>query len=142
MMTSEPRQLDSIEDALFELDAAERAGVFERSSVDARQLLRQPEPVGWRGRAVRFVSAAAVIAMAVGVWGWVYSLQWSQLRERTGASVVAELSAAGPGRFYECFQGPTGTIRSSCRECDYDADGDVDLVDFGVYQLAYADMTH
>jgi hypothetical protein len=143
MMTGEPRKLDPIEDALLELDAAERARVFERSSVEARQLLRQPGPVGWRGRAVRLVSAAAVIAIAVGIWGWVYSLQWSHLRERTGASVVAGLSADGAGgRFYECFQGPTGMLGSACRECDYDADGDVDLADFGAYQLAYVDMTH
>ncbi len=141
-MTSEQRQLDPIEEALLELNAAEKARLFRQSRVDAKRLVAKPVPTGWRWRTLRLVSAAAVIAAAVGMWSWLYGLQWSQLRERTGTSVVVESSPADPGRFQECFHGPTGAIRSSCGECDYDADGDVDLADFSAYQLAYASVTH
>lgn len=141
-MNNGREKLDPVEEALLELDAAEKAGLFRRSRVETRRLLRRPGPskLVWFG--VRLVPAAAAVAIAVGAWSWMYRARMAELTGRIGVTdVVAEAPVVSPGEFYECFDGPKGALRLSCRNNDYDADGDVDLADFGAYQLAYAGMT-
>lgn len=141
-MTTEHRQLDPVEEALLQLDAAEEAGLFRRSRVDTKRLLIRSaaSKPGWFG--ARLAAAAAVVVLAVGAWSWMYHARMAELSQRVGVTdVVAEAPVASPGEFYKCFDGPTGALRASCRDHDYDADGDVDLADFSAYQLAYAGMT-
>ncbi|UCE59791.1 MAG: hypothetical protein JSU63_20405 [Phycisphaerales bacterium] len=140
-MTDKDRQLDAIEDALLELKSVERAGVFERTRVDAQDALRA-EPVKHatrlRRQVVRWVPIAAAIGMIATVWTTMFDTSTrSSLPSPSSTSVV---STAGNGEchhgsFVGCFTGPESVIVASCLDHDYDADGDVDLVDFGAYQL-------
>jgi hypothetical protein len=132
-MTDDREQLDVIETALLELEAADAAGAFERTSVDGRSILAVgPDAarttLSARRRALRVVlrslPVAAALALVVGVWGWMFSAELSRI--------------SGQVNFQKCFGGPTSARMTECSEHDYDADGDVDLADFSAYQLAFA----
>ncbi len=142
IMTNSREQLDPIEKALLELHAADRAQLFCRTQIDGRRLLTRPTRSGSRHIPFRLLAAAAVV-MAIGVWTWMFSVQLAALRQRVNGTTgaVAEVPAEARGGFYECFNGPTDVVPPGCREHDYDTDGDVDLADFGAYQLAYANVT-
>jgi hypothetical protein len=126
---------DVIEAALLELKAAEAAGVFARTGVDGRRILAvDPEPADdtqstrWSApRTVgRWLPIAAAVALAIGVWSWMFS---------------AEVGTVHGRNFQKCFGGPTASALAECNQHDYDADGDVDLVDFRAFQLAFASGT-
>ncbi len=142
-MTNEPRQLDPVEDALVDLDAAAGAGVFRRTPVDGRNLLRPSPLSGWvqkRRVAVRFVSVAAVLALAVGVWGWMFSSELDQLR-RNKASLAGAPGVTQPAEktFTECMDGPSDVaLELACQSHDHNDDGRIDLRDYSAVQLAYA----
>lgn len=142
-MTGRHEQLDPIEDALLELKGAERAGVFDRTRLDAETLVRVDAVPGQLARRIvgaRWLSAAAVIALAVGVWGVVFKsppLSTSNPNDLVHdvASPVDEFDLCD-GSILRCLSGPSDiVVASGCRPHDYDADGDVDLADFRSYQL-------
>ncbi len=144
-MTNERNELETLEKALLELDAAERASLFQRTSLDTQRLLaRSPQPeraAAWR-LALRLLPVAAVVAITIGVWSWMFTHEPSALRgPNTVATAPADAYGGSDGSFYECFGGPSEAPATGCREYDYDADGDVDLADFGTFQLAFADTT-
>ncbi len=134
-----------MEEALRELAAAEKAGVFQPTRVDAGALLRESA-----GRAVlrprvftlRLVAAAAVILIAVCLWGWVFS-PGSGPNGESGkvASRPVETQVVTAATLSECVTGPMDFPKAACTSYDYDADGDVDLVDISSYQLAYAGVS-
>jgi hypothetical protein len=145
-MDTEPRKLDPVEMALLELDGAERARMFERTRVDVDGLLAERMPVSslkLSRTALRLLPVAAAVALAVGVGSWMFSVKLAELREGRVvlSGFVADAAAPSLGRFHECFKGPTDVLPAACREQDFDADGDVDLADFGAFQLAYAQVT-
>ena len=139
-MVKSQEQLDPIEEALLELKAANQAELFGRTQIDGRLLAGPCVSRGSRRFAFRLLPVAAAVALAIGVWTWMFSSELTALRKKSGVSraVVSDSPVADQGNFYECFSGPTEGRSPMCREHDYDTDGDVDLADFGAYQLAFA----
>ncbi len=146
-MADERRQLDPVEELLLDLGTADNGGVFRRTRVDARTLLVQEHAVGSSGVrrvTLRLLPVAACLAMAFGVWGWMFNSQLNELRERklAAANQTTTIRVAAVD-FSSCLNGPShGALAYDCREHDYDADGDVDLADFSAYQLAFAGFSH
>jgi hypothetical protein len=126
----------SIEEALLELSEAEEARLFHRTPIKADALLRRRSGRSPLRVVLRTLSAAAALALVVGLWSWTSHLGGGRSDGQGG--LVAQLPAVSPGAFHECFAGPTGVLPVSCRDHDSDADGDVDLADFGAYQLAFS----
>ena len=72
---------------------------------------------------------------------------WHLQRTRTGlgnSSGIEVVSAFDAGRgeqarvLARCFTGPAGgPLGNDCRCVDFDSDGDVDLADYGAFQVAY-----
>ncbi len=127
-MPDKREQLDPFETALLELGEVEKACVLDRTELDVRGLLhgRRHRASGPAVRiASRMLSAAAAVAIAIGLWGWFVGFGPTEVR------------ASG---FLDCYGGPTETADGECRAHDYDSDGDVDLVDYGTYQVAIANM--
>lgn len=143
-MAEEFNKLDPTEEALLELDAAEKARLFERTRVDARALLAEALPVGrvprrWYANGVMWPAAASVV-LALGVAAWVFNPQNDSTNKAGPMASQIALGPAAPGNgsFFGCLTGPGSGGRSACRDYDYDLDGDVDLADFRAYQLACA----
>jgi hypothetical protein len=139
-------RLDPIEASLAELDAAEQAGLFRRTRVDARALLRSA-PAVTRARsgfaAWRRLSIAAVLAIAATISGWLFSSRSVDVGRHSLPSVSATASATDgcDGTFYRCLSGPSGMAAGGCAAYDYNADGHVDLVDASTYQLTCNGIT-
>ena len=152
-MSLQPHDLDPIERMMIEADRAGRAGVFRRTPVDAAGLLaaRPAAKASWFRRhhhALVGLPVAACLALVTVLGTLHYGGDAASDLTR-----VAVNQAAAPGPFdtvasqptlnrqaevlFTCFTGPgQGPISSECSSADYDGDGDVDLVDFGVFQLA------
>ena len=152
-MNPQSHNLDPIEQIMLEADQAGQAGVFRRTPVDAGSLLARGPAVraSWFRRhhhALVGLPVAACLAL-VTVLG---TLHYGG-GPASDMTPVAVNQAAGPGSFdavasqptlnrqaevlFSCFTGPgQGPIPSECSSADYDGDGDVDLVDFGEFQLA------
>ena len=142
-MSNDPTQLDAIEKALLELDAAEKAGVFGRTSVDARALLSREASAGpshprWLTSRLAMPAAAAV-AMAIGVSSWMFTSQLNAPGNGGfGSHVVVADAGRCAGGFFGCLTGPGSSGSTGCQGYDYDSDGDVDLADYGAHQRACA----
>ncbi len=149
-MNANRKQLDPLESVLLELKDAEQANLFARTPVDPAALLRGSvceAPRLVRPGLLRWVSAAAVIGLAVGLWqltpngGTGLPLGPNQI---ASVSAPAGGDAMARGDFLLCFSGPRSAAGQEgvCESHDFDADGDVDLADFQAYQLAYAGPHH
>ena len=137
--------LDSIEGFLAELDAAEQAGLFRRTRVDARALLR-PAPVTSASSSFgsrRWLSVAAVLAFAATIWGWLFLSPSADIARRSlpVGTRTASATVGCDGTFYRCLSGPNGALSDGCLAYDYNADGHVDLVDARTYQLTCNGIT-
>lgn len=134
-------QLDPIEASLKELIDAERAGLFRRTLVDVRSLLCSA-PTADRElrfmRKTRWISIAAVVAFAATICGWFYTTGTLNLSEDRipGGTILVSAPNGCDGKFFTCLTGPNGTPTNACGAFDYDADGDIDLVDARTYQLS------
>ena len=144
-MTDELRQLDGVEEALLNLDAAEKAGLFRRTHIDTSELVAGPPPVNrpWLSRlAPRLLPVAAVLAMAVGVWTWMSGIEPNSTTHPQ--TTITSLALAGfhscYGSFHGCLSGPKDGVPAECLAHDYDSDGDVDLADFRAYQVTCASL--
>ncbi len=142
-MSNDPTQLDAIEGALVELAAAEKAGVFGRTRVDAAALLSgeastSPRYPRWRSSRIMLPVAAAV-AMAIGVSSWMFTSQLNAPGNGGfGDHVVVADAGRCAGGFFGCLTGPGSSGSSGCQAYDYDSDGDVDLADYGAHQRSCA----
>jgi hypothetical protein len=138
--------LDPIEASLAELDAAEQAGVFRRTRVDARALLRSALAVS-RARSGsatwRRLTIAAVLAMAATISGWLFLSPSADVATRSlpVGTRTASATIDCDGAFYRCLSGPNGALSDGCLAYDYNADGHVDLVDARAYQLTCNGIT-
>ena len=147
-MDHQPHNLDPIEQMLLEADRADQAGVFGRTSLDVSALVggRPAAAASWFRRH-RQALVGLPVAACLGFVAVVGTLRYAG-GTASDAPQVAINGAAVPGSFdmrtpqmaevlFSCFTGPgQGPISSECASADYDGDGDVDLVDFGVLQLA------
>jgi len=131
-------QLDPLEISLRELADAEEADLFRKTRVDARSLLHSTQTFSrapWGLRRMHWVSIAAVFALAAMISAWVFTTRSGPTRlasfPRGG---IASATGGCDGRFFGCLTGPNGTPTAGCETYDYDADGDIDLVDAGAYQ--------
>jgi len=143
-MESLSEHLDPIERALLAHEAAEREGVFRATPVDVRAFVAPGARAGAPFPMVRAgVAVAATVVMAVGVWSWLFRTELDHLRSSSSqGTTVAMRSNEAQERcdacIADCVTGPKPDQPVDCDRYDYDADGDVDLADFGRYQLAYA----
>jgi len=136
-MDQEFAQFDALESAIREAGEADRAGVFAQTHLDARALLKQPVPgIVIRPVWVRRLGAiAAVLAVAVGVWTWMFVDQIGKLRTRANPWIeVVNGNAAEPATLAR-LTGPA--VASSESSNDFDADGDLDLADYRTFQLQF-----
>jgi|GEM_PF-2452806 len=138
MMADDKQHHDRIETMLADLRDAERANVFARTPVDAKALIADAKPtlsLSRMRRTVGLLSAAAVVALSVGLW----SLTAPYRGTPNGSMVNQSSSDAGSpcdGSFVRCFSGPAPVVMASrCLAHDYDADGDIDLADYRNYQI-------
>ncbi|MHC4697136.1 MAG: hypothetical protein ACYTFA_10370 [Planctomycetota bacterium] len=125
-MNEDPRQLDSLEEALLELDAAEKGRVFDRTRVEPVELLKVNPAErlhAFRRRVLRWVPVAAVIGILA----------------LAGTSVFIGGDESGKncaGEFVDCFTGPKQVaLANGCVAYDYDGDSDVDMLDWSVLDL-------
>lgn len=133
-MLNDQYRHDPIESALRRVEAAEKADVFGRSPVDADALLRSAgskAPLSFTRKMMRIVPLAAAAMLVVGVWGTMWNTQLGKLRSQKLAMVENDCD----GSFLKCFQGPSDQ-NAVCGTYDYDSDGDIDLADFGTYQMS------
>ncbi len=132
-------QLDPMENSLRELAEAERADLFRRTRVDARSLIRAARAFNnepWVLRRVRWISIAAMLGMAATMSGWAFIARTGSPRLTSiPIGTMASATNGCDGSFSGCLTGPNGTLPSSCHGYDYDADGDIDLLDARTYQL-------
>ena len=142
-MKNSHKKLDSIEAALLELDAAERAGLFEPTRLDSGMLLTADvggRDTGHGRRTLRWLSIASAAAVVLFVWGSMFSAQLDSLRksDRVADASLVDANSGCDGSFVHCFSGPTQLVLAGCVSHDYDADGDVDLADFSTFQRGCA----
>ena len=142
-MEDDREYLDAVEQTLVELRAAERAGVFQPTPVQAAALIPAGvagKAVGSRRRAMRLVAVAAVLLLAVTVWTVMFQHELGRLRDqRNSMAAGVAPDNAGSMSFADCMSGPSMTeVPEACLEYDHNRDGFVDLQDYGVLQLASA----
>lgn len=151
-MTNKHDNLDPLERELLELSVCERSGLFQRTPIDARALLQGPSAhrsISGASSRLRLLPVAAAVVLSVGVGSWMFQSEIARLRDgqRQGNDAALVASRSNFTQFYERFTGPQSAVvqdpgvAPANRSVDSDADGDVDLADFGAYQLAYAGET-
>ena len=138
MMADDKQHHDPLETMLADLRDAERANVFDHTPAEPKVLIADAQPTLSLGRMRRMaglLTAAAVVALSVGLWSLT-----AQYRGSPGGTVVDQSSSLNDrpcdGSFVRCFSGPEpGAMASRCLVHDYDADGDIDLADYRDYQI-------
>ena len=144
-MGNDREQLDSIELALVELRAAERAGVFNATRSPTTAVMRAgaaDRTTGRRRIARRVMAVAAVLLLAVTTWTTMFRSELGKLREQRNAWVDGvSPGESGSMSFAACMSGPSvADIPAGCLNHDRNGDGFVDLQDYGAIQLASARM--
>jgi hypothetical protein len=143
-MMKHKEHLDPIELALLDLEVAEQAGLFQRTSVSADELMQAAGGASATGLpkwARRMVPLAASVLLAVGLGGWMFQRELARVRDGRGdVSTIVVAAAPHPdwSAFHKSFTGPKGAQTAVIDDHDLDADGDVDIADFSKYQLALA----
>lgn len=136
-MSENHEKLTRIEQALADLERADRAGTFRPTPLDTKALLdtTHDPKTPWIFR-YRKVAVAATILLATGVWVTMFAMQIGDVQsvKLTHAKQQTEMLAAIS--IQECIAGPQYALSSVCKAYDVDADGDVDLADISSFQLA------
>lgn len=134
-MDHEFAQFERLESSLRELGEADRAGLFGRTGVDTKSLFVRPVVARVNRLFVyRVGSIAAVLLVALTVWGFMFVGQVRQLRDR--ARIVTSNGTHEP--FYAQLTGPTVAQAGTKNPNDFDGDGDLDLADIRTFQLRFA----
>lgn len=142
-MNDHHNPLDPIELALQELKSAEQAQLFDRTKINARDMLQAGNDFSPAMRRIpigMITSAAATIALAVGIGSYLFYHEIDSIRyQRDSAAQTVSTDTPSDdcdGDFFECVAGPSQYVMVECNRFDYDLDGDVDLTDFSTYQLS------
>ena len=148
MMNDHQNPLDPIELALQDLKSARQAHLFDRTKINARDILQSGNDLSPAIRRIpmgMITSAAAAVILAVGVGSYLFSTEIDSLRNQrsTAAQTVSTNAHSSDcdGDFFECVTGPSQLVMVECNRFDYDLDGDVDLTDFSTYQLSCDGIT-
>ncbi|GJM25905.1 MAG: hypothetical protein DHS20C16_23200 [Phycisphaerae bacterium] len=140
---------NSIEMLIAKAASAQKAGVFDQTSVDVSALVApvvSSPLVRFYEKALVGLPLAACLGIVIGIGSMlggpggqsdsgiagVGSLVTSQGLVDTTAELCSLESVT------RCFTGPGEDIDSDCGCADLDSDGDVDLADLGTYQQMYA----
>ena len=148
-MADRQRQPNEIERLIGQVRDLEQAGVFERTPVDVASLVQGDQPEKPRRLTHRLfvgLQVAAGLALVVGLVGvWragVSATAPPAGDSSSGADLVGVVTGGGDGQvrvLAHCFTGPSGgPLGDECRCVDFDGDQDVDLADYGAFQVAYA----
>ena len=146
-MAEQHHQPDELENRITQVGDLEQAGVFGRTPVDLASLVRDDRanrPQRLTHRLFIALQVAAGVALVAGLATvWLVEPGTSGPGALGNSSVVATATAsAAEGRhartLSQCLAGPAGGLRSSdCLSVDFDEDGDVDLADYGAFQLTF-----
>jgi hypothetical protein len=121
-------ELNPVERALLELDEAERAGVFSPTPLCANRHGARPLFQSFRF----WVPFAAAAALAISGWTTMFLVEINSIRaKRTGVLTSGNVNPGESVAFADCLSGPGRDLALRCMVYDFDADGDVDLADFG-----------
>lgn len=123
---------------------AERSGVFERTELDVARLVTPPQPsrlMKFYERAMVGLPLAACLGIVVGIASLTtHSGQFTGSHvamvdtNGAGSGMMTVSQAAGAELMPACVAGPGHPVANGCTSADLDADGDVDLHDWGAYQ--------
>jgi len=141
-LTAEDR---AVERMLAEAQELEQAGVFRTTPVDVAALVRSTAPrrrFGLTRRVYVWLEVAACLALVVGltaVWRQGAGPSGAPVIDNTSTIVMGPAQCRGMETMTHCFSGPAGAPPTNeCICVDFDGDGDVDLADYGEFQLTYA----
>lgn len=140
-MDREFAQFERLESSLRELREADRAGVLERTRVDAQALFTRPvfaRPVASRTNRLlmyRVGSIAAVLLVAFTVWSVMFI---GQVRHLQGRAHMVANTGTNERPFFAKLTGPSVAVAGSKNPNDFDGDGDLDLADIRTFQLQFA----
>ncbi len=128
---------------IAEARAAEKAGVFSRTPMDVAALIQQPETSRWirvYERALVALPLAACLALVVGIASMMGGPAGPDIATTPMVSPAAAPSngPCSPDVIAACLAGPNMAVSDECRCADFDADGDVDLLDLSSYQKQVA----
>lgn len=135
MSGNKHRTSESIESLLLDLSDADRAGVFRRTEVTSSSRAT----VGSSPRMLVFRLSVAGLAAAacLGLFALLLNAPGVGLMGPGTTGAVATRPFVTVTEFTGCVAGPmTDPARGDCSPADQDADGDVDLADYRVMQLA------
>lgn len=133
-MDKEFAQFERLEASLGELAAADRAGVFARTSLDTAAMFARPVAAR-RILLYRVGSIAAVLLVAVTVWSVMFV---GQVRRVQNQSLMVTVRGTDGRPFYAELTGPAMAIASNRSPNDFDGDGDLDLADLRTFQLQFS----
>ena len=129
--------MKDLESLIGDLEAAERAGVFLRTTQPVMvSAVTASSRSNFFWVSPRWAVAAALV-MAAGVWTMMFRTNLSDLQSRSRTVQLAQaidLQSA----LALCVGGPNSSLEGLCGRVDFDGDGDVDLSDFGKYQRELA----
>lgn len=134
-MDREFAQFERLESGLREVSEADRVGVFARTRVDATALFARPV-VARSNRLLMFRvgSIAAVLLVALTVWGFMFVGQVRHLQDRAR---LVTISGTNEQPFYAKLTGPSVAQAGLKNPDDFDGDGDLDLADVSRFQLRF-----
>ncbi len=144
---------NSIEMLIAKAASAQKAGVFDQTSVDVSALVAPAV----NSRLVRFYEKALVglpLAACLGIVIGIGSMMGGPGGQSDSAIPAGGLAITSQGlndagavassemlsleNVTRCFAGPGESVGSDCGFADLDSDGDVDLADLGTYQQRFA----
>lgn len=137
-MTARNSQPDRLEELMAEVQRLERAGAFDRTPVDPAALLEAAMGKPQRRRVHRLfvaLQAAACLALVIGVASLWRGTGPAKVTDNGSSAARLVASCTDVGSLAQCFTGPSaGRLATGCECVDFDADGDVDLADYGAFQ--------
>ncbi len=126
-----------LERLIAEAFAAQRAGVFARSTVDVAELAAPAGPVRkvrWHERVLVGLPVAACLAAALGIASMWVGTGGQGTSPLASLQPATEMQSADLRLVADCLSGPGAEVANACAAADLDDDGDVDLHDLSAYQ--------
>ncbi len=138
-MSENNDKLTAIEQALAELQRADRAGTFRPTPLDTKALIdgASESEMPWIIR-YRKVAVAASVLLAAGVWASMFAMQLGDVHRIKLANSKQPAGVYAAASLQQCMTGPNGTLLAACKGFDVDSNGHLDLADFSTYQRNFS----